>query len=117
MKQIRISLPLVTLVLAIAASAFTTLSPKKTQSGPYFFDLTGTDQMDQASYTIRSTQPSPGDVCSGNSVLCGIWADVDPNDNTRPLQSDLDALANAYDVDRDGDFDAQHINEVDFKAP
>ncbi len=124
LKKFKIGLPLLALVLGIAvfiaASAFKGSPDKegartKPAAGTVYFDLTGSNQMDQGSYTKRIAQPSPGNVCPGDVTLCGIWAQEDPNDPGRPLQSDIDALAASYDQDHDGIFDEEHINEVDFK--
>ena len=109
-------LGIIAIVFAVAGSAFNYKESKAPASGPYYFEFTGTDQMDQGSYTKRLSQPSPGNVCPGDVALCGIWADEDPQDATQPLQSDINALKAQYDEDNDNVFDEEHINAIDFRA-
>ena len=123
LRKFKIGLPLLAMMLAVlfvAASAFKGDGDKeaaetKPAAGTVYFDFTGSNQMDQDSYTKRLTQPSPGNVCPGDAILCGIWAEEDPSRPGKPLQSDIDDLAFSYDLNHDGEFDEEHINEVDFK--
>jgi hypothetical protein len=114
MKKITMSLPLLALLLAVTLSAFTARPEVKPTSGTLFFDYSGGPQMQPGSYAKRTAQPAPGEVCPDDDVLCGIWADEDPNNPGHPLQSDINALRAVNDSDSDGQFDAQ-TSEVDFK--
>lgn len=91
MKKISF-LPLLALVLAVGASAFT--APEATDDAWYVF--TGNDYADvdnRLLYERTSTGASPG--CSKSGNICAIRL---PDNGTTPDQTDFDALLPAIEL-------------------
>ncbi len=81
---------------------------RKTNQSPqwYYFNNTGSPY-DNDSYG----SPSGSASCSGNAVLCAIYALPDPQDSQKPRQADVDAAADASE-----DFTEEEPGVVEFKS-